>query len=79
MDAYVPVSPASPPALLIDFALTLPLRGVWLLHTELLRRRLDRAEPKAKRDETAPLVGDDGELADWFEQDAKAKRLSSTD
>ena len=54
--------------------LTLPLHAIRLLYQELLSRTLDHADTKPKRDETAPLIGDDGELSEWVEQEMKTKQ-----
>jgi hypothetical protein len=81
VEAYVPASPGAPPAPLINLVLlltvlltiTLPLHGIGLLYRELLSRSLDRAQAKPKRDETLPLLGDDGEIPEWVEEQLKAK------
>lgn len=80
VEFYAPVSPGSPPALVvyavllvsIVSALALPVHGAALLYQELLARTLRRADAKPKRDETALPIGDDGELLDWADVDDEA-------
>ncbi|MCC6804271.1 MAG: hypothetical protein IT319_15425 [Anaerolineae bacterium] len=84
VDYYAPVSPGSPPALVvyavllftIAVSLALPVHGGWLLYHELLARSLRRAAAKPKREEDAPMIGDDGELSEWIVEETKAKQSS---